>query len=608
MKVIGMRIARKIMMLFFLMLTFAFSACVSENPIENGPFNEPTATAVTNEDVGNSDDDRPMPTSTVGADLVFHNGAIYTVNEAQPWAEAVAVQDGVIVYVGEDDAVESWIGENTVVVDLNGRMLMPGFQDVHLHVVEAGINQNLCLFRPSASGDAYARDVVNCAAQQTDSEWVRGAGVNMSTLLDQSLFPIDLLDNVVPDRPVLILDDLGHGAWANTSAMERVGYDQLDGNPPGGVLVRDETTGRLTGVVLENAQQALRTASFAGNAEDLDLMYDGFLLTLEELAANGITAVSDAGGYWPRGHHEVWTRAEAEGTLTVRASNALYLFPDFPYDEQLAEMEALYTNDPTKLVRFNQAKIYIDGILGQGTAALYAPYEDSFGLPGIADDGFLYFDIDMLNQYATDLDALGFQLHFHVVGDRATTLALDAIETATAVNGTADRRHRLTHLYLVDQADWARFSELGVVADLQMASSSIDDRYEEYIGRYIGDRADELLPAFELLESGAVVTISSDWDADELSPFAKIESLVALEWDNVPTLDTLIRMMTINGAYLLHQEEKTGSIEVGKLADLIVLDKNFFAVPTAEIGDTAVLLTLLEGEVVYQDSRFVFEE
>lgn len=535
------------------------------------------------------------------AELLFTNGHIYTVNPEQPWVDAVAIRDGMIVAVGSEEEASAAVSDSAEVIDLDGKMLMPGFQDMHLHAIEAGMNETLCYFEPLLEPEQYVEKVIYCASEeQPDSEWVRGTGVNISNLLEYNYFPIELLDEAVPDRPVLILDDVGHGAWANTLAMEAVGYDKLTENPFGGIVDRDPETNRLTGVVLENAQQKLRTAAFAPTPANLELGYEGLLLALEILGENGITTVSDAGGYWTRGHLEIWQRAVAEDTLTVRASNALYLFPDLPIDQQLADFKKNYSNDKTSLLRVNQAKLYVDGIVSQGTGLMVEPYTNLFGLPGIPEDGFAYFEVDLLNNYAQELDAAGFQLHFHVTGDRATRLALDAIEAAIATNGDHDRRHRLTHLYLVHPDDRARFAALNVIADFQLAPSSVAPAYAQNMEYLIGERAAELLPAFDLYEQGARITISSDWDADTLSPFVKMQSILSQEADNVPPLETIIEWMTINPAYLLHQEDTTGSIEVGKFADLVVLDQNIFEIDPSQIANTTVLLTLLEGEEVFR--------
>ncbi|MCP4415589.1 MAG: amidohydrolase, partial [Chloroflexi bacterium] len=528
----------------------------------------------------------PTVEAANAADIIWHNGAIYTVNEAQPWAEAVAIKNGRFIYVGDNDSVMAYKVSGTQLRDLEGRMVMPGFQDPHLHAVEAGIFEDLCFVTQYGSANRYLTEMSDCAAEQSGEDWVRAVGANMSNLLDFSQLPIDILDQAVPNRPAIVIDDLGHGVWLNTLAMEAVGYDVMVDDPQGGILVRTFDTDELTGIVLENGQQNAITAAFPPTPENLETAYNGLLNALDTLAQNGITSASDAGGYWPRDHHTVWQRAVDEGTLTVRASNALYVFPDFDFNEQMADLEAIYSNDPDQLLRFNQAKIYVDGILDQGTSALYDPYDTTFNVPNLPPDGFLYFTPAMLNQYATELEAAGFQLHFHVTGDRGAGLALDAIETAVATNGTTDGRHRLTHLYLVDAADQSRFYDLNVIADFQLAPSSTDPSYASWLHTLIGSRANDLLPAFDMLDQDAPMVFSSDWDADVLSPFVKIESILSLNKPNVPELADIIPMMTLDVAYLLHQRDSTGSIEVGKMADLIVLDQNLFEISTNKIDKT----------------------
>ena len=417
--------------------------------------------------------------------MVLHGGHVYTVDSAQPWAEAITIEAGKIVAVGSADEVLSLAVRTTEIVDLAGRMVLPGFHDPHVHVVEAGVNERLCLFpwrRPLA---AYEQPVRNCANRQQSRDWVVGAGVFVAALLEGGELPIDMLDRAVPDRPVLILDDLGHGAWANTMAMEAAGYRRDDPDPPGGILHRDAVSGRLTGIVFENAQQKLRDAAWPPTEQHLDETYQGLIGSLAELNMHGITSVSDAGGYWTRGHHEVWKRAEQRGELTVRASNALYVFPDRPFDTQIADLQRMFANEPGRLLRFNQAKIYIDGILDLGTSALLEPYIEAASPPSPSPAGFVYFQQDELEQYVSALDAIGFQLQFHATGNRGVRLALDAVEKAQARNAVADRRHRVTHLYLVDEADRGRFLDLGVIADLQMPPDAVNRAYTHYVSRLV---------------------------------------------------------------------------------------------------------------------------
>ncbi|MGB1251089.1 MAG: amidohydrolase [Candidatus Promineifilaceae bacterium] len=537
-----------------------------------------------------------------GVEQVFLNGAIYTVNFDQPWADAVAVRDGVIVAVGTEDEVFEVVAESAEIIDLEGAMLMPGFQDTHVHLLEAGVNQQFCVLDAFLPPEEYVAPIADCAAKNDDG-WVIGAGANVANLLSEAASPIALLDQAVPDRPALILDDLGHGAWANTLAMQAVGYDKLEGHPQGGIIDRNAETGELTGIVLENAQQPLRTAALAPTPENLQLAYDGMADSLYFFAQNGVTSMSDAGGYWTRGHDEVWQRVVDADELIVRAHNALYLYPDLGYEEQVDEITARYSNDEDALLHFNTVKIYLDGIVSQGTAALISAYDGQFGLPGVPEDGVLYFDVATLNRYSAEFDAAGFQIHFHVTGDRGAKLALDAIEHAQTQNGNSDNRHRLTHLYVVDEADFPRFAQLNAGADFQLSPDSLTDDYFKDMAWLLGDmRAENLLPAFALLEAGAVVSISSDFDAGGLSPLGKLEAILTGYGDDAPDLATLVEMMTINAAYQLNQDDTTGSIEVGKWADFVLLDQNLFEVAPSQLSTINVLATYLAGDQVYDSN------
>ncbi|UWQ27754.1 amidohydrolase [Leisingera sp. M523] len=535
--------------------------------------------------------------------LVLTNAAIYTVDEARSWAEALAIdEDGIITAVGSEAEVLAAAGEDSEIVDLGGRMVLPGFQDIHLHAVEAGVNAVLCPFEAFDTLAGYRATVRDCAENGETGAWVLGAGVNMVSLLELHSNPVTVLDEISPDRPVMILDDIGHGAWANSLALQAAGYDTAEDAANGNIILRGDD-GRPNGVVQENAPHNLRTLAFPPTQENLDFAYDSLLNAAAELNANGITSISDAGGYWPQGHHKVWDWAEEAGELPLRASNAFYIYPDRPLDAQIAEIKTLYHNDPDRLVRFNVAKIYVDGILSQATGALLEPYEAGLDLQDGEEYGYLYFEKDELMRAARELAATGFQLHFHVTGDYGARLALDAIAQAAPESGP----HRLTHLYLADPADYPRFAELGVIADLQLAPSAVAGDYKAFMAEFIGDRTDRLLPVGALLEAGATVTLSSDWDADELNPLIKIETAVSRRHNGLPDVATAIAAMTINPAIALRHEDRTGSIEVGKFADLAVLSKDILKIPTNQISSVAIEATLLQGEAVFDDAGLFAE-
>ena len=525
---------------------------------------------------------------------VIRNAAIHTMAPDGAEADALAIDaKGIIVAVGKETDVLSNAGADARVIDLGGRAVLPGFQDAHVHLIEAGVNEILCEFEPFATLK-QTRDAIEACDAESEGEWVLGSGVGMPHLLDQTDNPVAVLDELVPDRPALILDDIGHAAWANSKALAAVGYDTIEGNPPGGIILRN-SNGKPNGIVLENAQQKLRNLAFPDTPENEEFAYESMLPTLKTFAENGITTVSDAGGFWPQGHVKAWETAEKNGTLTVRASNALYVYPDMPFDEQVEQLAKLYSNDPDRLLKFNQAKLYVDGILEQRTGAVLQPYLKGPGIDHGFESGFLYFETPVLNDYAKALSKIGFKLHFHVTGDRGARLALDAIDQADKKPGP----HRLTHLYLLDPADYPRFQETGTVADFQLAPSSLDPDYIAFIRQFIGDRADHMMPAESLEKSGATVVMSSDFDADELSPLVKIQAALERPKEGAPDVRTAVRWMTANPAKLLNQDDHTGTLGVGKYADLVVLDRDIFDIPVKQIGETEVKATLLQGKPVF---------
>ncbi len=328
--------------------------------------------------------------------------------------------------------------------------------------------------------------MAQCAKEQSDTQWVRAAGASLFDLRDGDELPIEVLDRVIPDRPALVMDDLGHAVWTNTLGLKAAHIGAKDPDPQDGVLHRD----LLTGLLLEDAQQRVRNAA----AVDDETVYRGLLTALAELAKNGITSISDAGGYWMQRHPAAFERALSENKLTVRAVNALYLYPSLDAKTQLAEFKHRFSDDPHSLLRYNTVKIYIDGILDLGTAALLKPYK----LPPdkAYPSGFYYFKRAQLQSYVSALHNIGYKLHFHVIGDAATRMALDAIEEIDAdADDIADRRHRLTHIYLVDPADVPRFAKIGVVADFQVGPESSSTEYHDYLRKFIGDPPMRLYPS-----------------------------------------------------------------------------------------------------------------
>ncbi len=545
----------------------------------------------------NSNDSEPIIRQPGTGLSVVTNAEVYTVDSGgsgDGWAEAFAYDhDGIIVAVGSSDEVLVAAGDDPTVIDVGGRLVLPGFQDPHVHVPEAGVNLDLCFLPPGLDVEDYEDLAADCADQQPGDGWVRAAGPSLFEFRDGETLPIDVLDRAIPDRPALILDDLGHAVWTNSAGLAATGITADDPDPQGGVLHRHPDSGRLTGLLLEDAQQLVRNAA----ADDDDVIYEGLLVAMEELAANGITSVSDAGGYWAQNHPAAWQRAEAEGTLTVRAANSLYLYPDLDLETQLAEFERRFRND-SDMLRFDTAKVYVDGILDLGTAAMIDPYDRP--VDPRHPSGFNYFRPDDLRRYVDELHRIGYRVNFHAIGDAAVRQALDSVEAIDdSPAATADRRHRITHTYLVAPDDLPRFRQLGVVADLQQSAAAVDTGYHEFLSEFIGDRAFDLIPTAALLDAGATVTLSSDWDADALPPLGTIERALTREANAVSDLETAIALSTIEAAYALGHDDTTGSISVGKFADFVILDRNIFELETDRLDEASVVSTYVGGRLVH---------
>ncbi len=544
----------------------AVNACASGND----PENDPTPEAVPEAPSGNT---------------VIVNAVIYTMDVAMPQADAIAYDaGGTILAVGSRADVEAGVGVGARVVDAGGRTMLPGFVDAHVHVPEAGLNELLCGVDPGKRVGEYVRALTSCMKDQPGDDWFRAAGASIHGF-EADGNPRRALDAAFGARPVLVLDDLGHGVWTNTAGLRAAGIGERDADPQGGAYGRN-ADGSLNGLLLENAQQRVRDKARFSDAQ----IDQAFATASQTLAANGITTISDAGGFWSQGHADGWLRAESTGALRFRAANALYLYPDRNIDEQLAELRRRFK--PEGLVRFDQIKIYLDGILDLGTAHLLSPYvappnpRYPRGLP--------YFDPATLVRYCQALDAMGYTMHFHAVGDAAVREALTCIEKVSSRRNT---RHHTTHNYLIDPSDIPRFAQLGVWADIQLGPESGSDDYVAELHDIIGDRADRLIPVADLARAGASISLSSDWDADPLNPFETISNGLTRSKQKLPTLDTALRWHTADAARVLGLGDVVGTLARGKKADLVILDRDPHH--TNNLRSVKVRVTVFNGKTVF---------
>ena len=531
------------------------------------------------------------------ATQVFKNGAIYTVNSEQPWVSAVAIKENKIIFVGSDEQVSNYIGTDTKVTDLHGKMMMPGFHDVHIHPIEsASENTTFTLNTAEMNAENFVQVIADAAADHPNTPWLIGYGHSIFALLDASRSPLEIIDEAVPDRPVIIMEQTSHSMWVNSVALQLAGITKDTPDPIGGVIGRDESTGELNGLLIDNAGNIVMDIAMQPTAASMQADYNGLVqFTLPELAKNGITSISDARSFWQRDDHLTWLKVRDNNKLTLRVDVGLWLYPNEDDDYQISQLKKLYSNDSDALLHFNQIKLYADGILINTTAAMKDPYNiDLLGLAG--NKGLNYFSQQRIEKYIKALEPQGFDFHIHAIGDRGIHEALNAIENAATPQG----RHRITHVEVVDPIDIERFSQLNVTADAQVAGDFTNPEFWHENDEFIGAvRADNLVPIKSLDDAGARITLSSDWSVSPFNPFLGLQNAVTRA-PQALTLAQAIAAYTINGAYVMRQEDKVGSIEVGKLADLVVLDRNLFTIDSDSINQTKIVMTLFNGKVIYQ--------
>ncbi len=558
-----------------------------------------TTVSLTMAGCGSASTDNGAPDGT--GVTIYKNGAIYTVNPENPSAEAVVITDGVITFVGSDTDAAEFETDSAQVIDLNGKMLMPGFHDVHIHPIESGSENTHFSINTSETNPENFIPAIKAAAQQfPNAAWLIGYGHDIYALTESQRSPLDIIDAAVSDRPVIIMEQTSHSMWVNSKALELIGYTKDSANPTGGIIMKDKTTGLPNGILIDNAGEVAMSVALAATDEFIQVDYDGMVeYTLPELAKHGITSIVDARAYWKRGHLDVWNQLEQADKLTVRASVGLWAYPEDDDAEQLAKLKSLYRDDANSLLRINQIKLYSDGIPSNTTAAMKTPYEfDLLGIEG--NKGLNYFTQARLTNYISELESTGFDFHIHSIGDRGIHESLNAIEDA----GSAEGRHRLTHIEILDPQDTPRFAQLNVTADLQVAGQFTDpSHWSEMISLIGAAKSDNLVPIKSLQDSGARVTLSSDWSVSPFNPFIGLQNAVTRAPQNL-TLQDALAAYTINSAYVMRQENKVGSIEVGKEADLVILNQNLLTIAPTKINQTKILQTLLKGKEVFRSTDF----
>jgi predicted amidohydrolase YtcJ len=549
------------------------------------------------------------------ADLAFLNGAVYTVDAARTRAQAVAVRDGAILAVGTDAAIREHVGPGTDVVDLDGRMLLPGFQDAHVHPPSGGLEMRQCDLNDVYTRPDYDEVIAAYAARHPDVPWILGGGWYMSA------FPRGApekgpLDAIVPDRPVALFSRDGHSLWVNSKALEIAGVTAGSPDPPDGRIERDER-GEPAGTLHEGACDLVTRHAPDPTPEEL---VEGLRTAQRYLHSLGITAWQDAivGGSYDT--LDTYRSLAESGELTARVVGALW-WDRHRGEEQIEELVAHRDEASAGRFRATSVKIMQDGIIENFTAGSLEPYLDEEGVP-TSNSGLSQVEPEALKRHVTSLDRLGFQCHFHAIGDRAVRECLDAIEAALEANGPNDHRHHIAHIQVIHPDDVPRFRRLRTVANGQPLWACYDSQMVDLTIPFLGEeRATWQYPFGSLVRAGATLAFGSDWSVSTPDPLKEIhvavnrrvppealeesgESSRAVEDVFLPEerldLATAIAAFTMGSAYVNHLDDETGSIEVGKQADLAVVDRDLFAHPRAEIATARVDATYVGGASVYQ--------
>jgi predicted amidohydrolase YtcJ len=540
-------------------------------------------------------------------DLAFLNGSVVTMDAARRTAQAVGVRGGRIVTVGPDRDVESLIGPTTRRIDLAGRTLMPSFQDAHVHPVMAGVGLLRCpLHELPRRLDAYLEAIDLYARASPDVDWVLGDGWYMEAFPGGTPSRHDL-DRVVPDRPAFFVNRDGHGAWVNTRALEIGGLDRKTPDPPDGRIER-EPDGTPSGTLHEGAMERFKPHVPEPTQED---RARGLELAQAYLLRLGVTAWQDA---WVDAEDfEAYLALAERGRLVGRATACHWWHRTTGGEQIEGFVERRRRGDRVGRLRANTVKIMVDGVAENYTAAMLEPYLGEDGRP-TTNRGLTFVDPEELQEHVTRLDALGFQVHFHTLGDRAVRVALDAVEAARAANGMTDTRPHLAHLQLVDPADVVRFRPLGAVANIQPYWACNDPQMTELTLPFLSaERAILQYPFRSLHRAGAIIAGGSDWTVSTPDVLKEVETAITRRFVEDRSLPPLLpdealdpidafAAFTIGTAYVNHLDGVTGSIEVGKLADLVVIDRDVLDPASGPIGDARVVLTLIEGEAVHEDA------
>lgn len=543
---------------------------------------------------------------SVIADLVFTNGKVYTVNEDQPWAEAVAIKGNEILFVGSSEEAKAYFGKETTVTNVEGKMILPGFVDGHIHPLAGALLTEGVDLQTDNPDEIYER-LRNYIVENPELEIIRGFGVRINPW-NGNWPTAAMLDAVEAKKPIMLVNVDGHGGWCNTKALELAGITKETPDPaPGFSYFERDAEGNPTGWLVE-VPAMLSILSVVADIEDQDYLGNNVKNILGDLAEVGVTSIQDM-GVGPLPGFEVYSKLEQEGLLTTRVQGVYYWNEkDVDPIPHLIALNEKYDSD---LLRANRLKVNMDGSEDKYNALYVEPYSDK---PEVVAEPILPYET--INDAVRRADSLGFDVGCHCWGDLAVRKMLDAIEMAMQANPEHDRYHTVNHGSLIHPDDIPRFAELGVTYETTPAWASRDPLIQDVtIGKIGEERVNRMYPIMPVHNAGGLVIFGSDWPAagyiSSYSPFMSLyvavtrqlpgrenEEPLGGEAARVP-LELALKMLTLNAAKGIGVADRVGSLEAGKKADLVILDQNLFDISVNKIVDTKVVATMMDGRYTY---------
>jgi predicted amidohydrolase YtcJ len=543
--------------------------------------------------------------SSQTADVVLVNGRIYTVNPQQPWAEAVAIRGDKILAVGKNDDVQRYRGSSTKVLDAKGQLVLPGFTDCHIHFMEGSVGLTRVDLIGTKSIEEIQKKVKDYASSHPNEPWIVGAGWTYPTFGPTALPDKKILDAVVPDRPVFLVAFDGHSSWANSKALALAGITRNTPDPPNGKIVRD-ASGEATGALKERAGELVeKFAPKPTREEHLEALRKG----MREANKVGLVRVHSAGGDFE--WLDLYDELRRRGELTVRQYIAYFFDPPEITTEGIEKAEKARRTYHDDWISGGAVKTMLDGVVESHTAAMLDPYSDD-----PKESGKLFWDPAKYKQAVLEWDKRGFQIFTHAIGDKAVRLALDSYQEANATNHTTDSRPRIEHIETITAQDIPRFGQLGVIASFQPLHAYPDEDTLGVWARNVGpERATRAWVWHSIETTGGRLAFGSDWPVVTLNPWPGVQNALTRQTtEGEPvggfvakeriSLPDAIKGYTLGAAFAGRREKTEGSLEVGKLADLLILSQDLFKIEPSEIDKTEVLVTMVGGKIVYQSPNW----